>query len=523
MILLSCSRTLTLSPKKVCSIVLLSPSILFAHLQAAAKELDAAEVQYGFYITCPIKAKQGRSLKFHWTRFTFRVERKLSLPFDSRLKSEPLLWKFIPEWTRFQPTALSGINEEEILTFMGYTIDSKLLARNDEGTTYAFSGFHEALIHVHPETRLEVSGVYFSGLLEHLLRKDTLRHAYLGSRGTYYPAAAVEEIQADETARKVHKLLLRRLRNARVRGVPLYDLVEHLFSANGYSHSLVVTGGAIRDLLCGNEPSDIDLAICDLYQPLQRVIQDYITLRGESLSSTSFRHAGSMMDFGQLKVIVRQEEYKELEDLDIALFKAAKYPQSEITSVYEAERSKKAEIKANQYVYGWSYAADSKQRDFTLNALYLEVFGNPPYLLDPSGRGIVDSKKNRLFPVSPHAFVFSDLGGNFRLHRLLDEEYVSSFDVLDLASLGILLEIQKMSDDWDSFKTSESEPELTTRIKKEYRDMIDRARGFFRKLQKKLLKKTLDPDDALRKMEKNYKNLLVKLEALLCKVSQIND
>ncbi len=56
-------------------------------------------------------------------------------------------------------------------------------------------------------------------------------------------------------------------------------------------------------------------------------------------------------------------------------------------------------------------------RDYTMNALYLEIFGNPPHFIDPTGRGFQDANKKVLHLVNPDDFKEHDLGGQFRYYK----------------------------------------------------------------------------------------------------------
>ncbi len=89
--------------------------------------------------------------------------------------------------------------------------------------------------------------------------------------------------------------------------------------------------------------------------------------------------------------------------MDIALFKAHKLNPDE------------SSVLSSDYIFGWSYVEDAKSRDYTMNALYLQLFPTP-MLIYPLGRGKEDAMSKTLRLACPEVFA-SDLGGQFRFWK----------------------------------------------------------------------------------------------------------
>ncbi len=89
--------------------------------------------------------------------------------------------------------------------------------------------------------------------------------------------------------------------------------------------------------------------------------------------------------------------------MDIALFKAHKLNPDESSAL------------SSDYIFGWSYVEDAKSRDYTMNALYLQLFPTP-MLIDPLGYGKKDAILKILRLACPEVFA-SDLGGQFRFWK----------------------------------------------------------------------------------------------------------
>lgn len=159
--------------------------------------------------------------------------------------------------------------------------------------------------------------------------------------------------------------------------------------------------------------------------------------------------------------------------------------------------------KQNQYIYGWSYDMDSKHRDFTMNALYLEIFGKTPLLIDPTGRGIEDANSGELYPVNPEEFVKNDLGGKFRLYRLLEKkDYNCGITALDMANTGIIMFLQQIETVWADRQDRDK-----------FTEAIKKASTFFSKLQSKLFKDIQNPGLQIIALQNAYTEVLQQIEA----------
>lgn len=80
----------------------------------------------------------------------------------------------------------------------------------------------------------------------------------------------------------------------------------------------------------------------------------------------------------------------------------------------------------SKYLFGYSYDLDAKQRDWTVNALYFQLFPFPA-LIDPTGHGFADLKKDKLSLASSDEFE-KDFGGQLRFWKM---KYSNEFREVD--------------------------------------------------------------------------------------------
>lgn len=150
--------------------------------------------------------------------------------------------------------------------------------------------------------------------------------------------------------------------------LPFFEAISHIQSIienTEYEGKVYAVGGLVRDFLIGRKLSDIDLVV--------------------SLPDGGIRFAKWMESVGETegKVVIYPT-------FGVGMFRLKKYPEIEIECVmtrgeqYHDDSSRKPET-----VYG-SIMEDCVRRDFTINALYLNVSTND--IKDFTGKGIDDLK-----------------------------------------------------------------------------------------------------------------------------------
>ena len=137
--------------------------------------------------------------------------------------------------------------------------------------------------------------------------------------------------------------------------LPLFKKYEKLFRSHGYP--LFMVGGTSRDLLLGQEPSDFDFVTSATPEQERSFLPD---------ADYSFAKFGSIMF---------KEEGKEI---DVTTFR---------------EEGEYKDFRHPSYIrFISSPEEDSKRRDFTINALYLDGEGN---VLDFHG-GLKDLREKKI-------------------------------------------------------------------------------------------------------------------------------
>ncbi len=348
---------------------------------------DFSQAQFGYWVSVVNGEKNHTGLlTISSVELSYSMQANLYL--EPLLKERPLLQRFIPNFTTFQlqpgaPEELRAAGDEFV--FCGYTINFEMMIKPKVIPThssptimcssscgmslpanmpkfYLLPGYNPQFVRLVPGTYPE--STYFSSLT------DDTRRALVGNDGKWYT-------EDTPIVKDIYSMIREQLQTHTIRGHNLYDLLKKLFIQQGLAYPVVITGGAIRDAILQHQPKDIDLVIGCKYEQLVLLLKDTFGLKGESLSDSTLRCSGKSKNFGQLKVIQFSEET--IEDLDTAMFKAMRVPDPKLV----IKLSNTTLDKDNQYLYGWSYYADALQRDYSMNALYLELFGNPPYLIDP--------------------------------------------------------------------------------------------------------------------------------------------
>mmetsp|Transcript_19083 Transcript_19083/g.53537 ORF Transcript_19083/g.53537 Transcript_19083/m.53537 type:complete len:746 (-) Transcript_19083:364-2601(-) len=149
-----------------------------------------------------------------------------------------------------------------------------------------------------------------------------------------------------------------------IRGISLLDLFNHLSFDTGAPMRVAIVGGAVRDVLRRRplcEINDIDVVVSGCgYFELQREIADFFASRGVTTNESVVRASSKSRKYGMLKVM--RDPALDSDDLDIALCKAR-------SATYDSA----ATNGLNHYLYGHSYFADALTRDYTINAIYVDV------------------------------------------------------------------------------------------------------------------------------------------------------
>lgn len=197
--------------------------------------------------------------------------------------------------------------------------------------------------------------------------------------------------------------LVKKLWSQTVQGVPIMEILLALTDRDGLWFPVYITGGSIRDYLLGKEPNDIDLVVGGSYGDVRNRIQTFFAMLGKPLTEETLRTDKLTKSFGQMKVM---NVNGEPEPLDIALFKCGKYDYKTTFGV----------TSESNYSFGYSCTEDMKYRDYSFNALYLDLFNN---ILYGHTEAINDARNLLLRVVNPREFVTNDLGGQLRLWKML--------------------------------------------------------------------------------------------------------
>ena len=144
----------------------------------------------------------------------------------------------------------------------------------------------------------------------------------------------------------------------------IFDLLDQ------YSNSLFVVGGVIRDSFISkfNSNYDIDFTINAQIQD----IYEYINSRLQNQQFNNIDINIDSLNYGVIRLIIRDKKY------DITMFRNDLYKNGSRYPVVE---------------YTNSMIQDSKRRDFTVNAIYLN---NNNELFDPTNEGIKDLKNKQI-------------------------------------------------------------------------------------------------------------------------------
>ena len=166
-------------------------------------------------------------------------------------------------------------------------------------------------------------------------------------------AAGLSDESKAELEKIVTSNILPRLAVATIRGCSVLELLRYIHIESGCRPPVMVVGGAIRDALLGDDINDIDLAIGMPYDMLEAHLIDFFAKKQQSLiPGVTLLNDKDRRGFGMLKVVCADVDD---DHLDIGVFKSG----------YDGR---------GDPMYGFSPRDDAFQRDYTINAVYLDVF-----------------------------------------------------------------------------------------------------------------------------------------------------
>lgn len=266
------------------------------------------------------------------------------------------------------------------------------------------------------------------------------------------------EPKTADLVRSMFAELQAKLQEQTIRGEPVIDLLRFLRYESGMLRPVAVVGGAVRDLLRGknrNQVNDIDIVAAYDYKLLLEQIRLFFSVRDKPLDARSFLCDGAYKRTGMVKIL--RLPGTDSEDLDIGIFKAQSLVVGAATTKMQHGETVESAVLAAldndlsgaepSYLFGLSWTTDALFRDFTTNAVYVDVCDGA--LFDPCDFLLTDLKHkgrpshtlvsaplrlSRLAPAIGCAIdelMMADVGSHFRLFK----ELMKSQDDLGTAVL----------------------------------------------------------------------------------------
>jgi hypothetical protein len=185
--------------------------------------------------------------------------------------------------------------------------------------------------------------------------------------------------------RSVHHDLRAKVQHQTIRGEPVLDLLQFLHYESGMNRPVAIVGGAVRDLLRGKgqkDINDIDVVVACDYKMLTDQIRKFFAARDQPLDTTSFHCSGAYERTGMVKIL--RLPGTDPEDLDIGMFKAQSLVVQQATKLaaepgVTLERATLDSLVRDDsgtspsYLFGFSWTTDACYRDFTTNAVYIDI------------------------------------------------------------------------------------------------------------------------------------------------------
>ena len=208
--------------------------------------------------------------------------------------------------------------------------------------------------------------------------------------------------------------ILARLSSATIRGRRVMELLRYIRNYRAEQATVMVVGGAVRDAILDHDINDIDLAVNLPYDILKDCIIDFfrdkeypVIASAPNVHDPSLHCDPYRKRFGMLKVMKMDGDP---DHLDVGVFKCTD--------------------DRRDTIFGYSPIADAFQRDYTINAVYLDVFKASFY--DPFGAlkhivNATDGRPMQFFPVakfesspeSQRLLLANDFGACVRVFKML--------------------------------------------------------------------------------------------------------
>lgn len=293
-----------------------------------------------------------------------------------------------------------------------------------------------------------------------------------------------------------HKLLVKlraAVQGLTIRSQSLHELMSELSCAGVSPVPIAIVGGSVRDVLNDTNPADIDLAVGRTWNQLQKDIREFFAKRGSPLTDASFECSALRGQHGMMKIV---QSSGDKDSVDIGPFKSGRIDHHR--ELRQSMRTLRQSACKEEYFFGLSYEHDAMYRDYSVNAIYVDIFEwkviDPRMGLDCYQFALHDA--DSIFPPGPHRLEFvpesdpefeADLGGRIRLFKLLAKAGVAvpSFFVQPSHATPIC---NKLRDEGNIYISST-------------RSTIKDTEQWIRKVVKKLFKEKDDIKSRLAKLE----------------------
>lgn len=191
--------------------------------------------------------------------------------------------------SRFVPGATTFTKGSKTYVFLGMTRDGKLVLQ---------TGQSDIDVHEPQDFLQTVNDDSYPKTIAH--PPPLLFNAIYGNN---VPQSAFD-VKSLDGKLTLHELLISHVQAMTIRGVNLFYLLQRLADRNGVTYPVAIVGGAIRDLLLGKEPNDIDIVVgAESYTQLQYLLNDLFGTTGESLTENTLFTRKNAKRFGQMKII----------------------------------------------------------------------------------------------------------------------------------------------------------------------------------------------------------------------------
>eukprot|EP00475_Leptophrys_vorax_P030425 TRINITY_DN4558_c0_g1_i2.p1 TRINITY_DN4558_c0_g1~~TRINITY_DN4558_c0_g1_i2.p1 ORF type:complete len:882 (-),score=250.31 TRINITY_DN4558_c0_g1_i2:25-2670(-) len=220
------------------------------------------------------------------------------------------------------------------------------------------------------------------------LQRGKLKSKVYDRHEDFEPVQLFQKIKREETdirsiepkLRNLFEQLLGVTRIQTIRGIPVFELLEHLHHYLDADVPVAIVGGAVRDILRGvdgREIKDLDIVVgCD-YQELVNRIKEFFSKRNKALDDSCLLYKGKRERTGVVKLLKSEGD---LDDLDICVFKGLSISTLKVMFPDFADEKEFAWDK-HDYTFGVDFVWDSASRDFTFGSIYVDVVSG--FIFDP--------------------------------------------------------------------------------------------------------------------------------------------